>query len=153
MRSDDQEGLPDRRDYPVIMTKSGQKIPIRQLLMLDQDNLDLEYEIQSPWSMVIQDLCSSLSLKVERLERRIDSMEAKKFLHYRSALATGARPPSVEVVKSHVTIDPEVEALYEELFTVKKEYESVAALKLAFACRKDMLISLGAEIRLGRKGS
>lgn len=145
--------MPFRKDYPTVLTKSGRKVPVRDLLALDQSRLELEYEIQSPWSAVIQDICTSLQIKVDRLERRIDSLEAKKFLHYRASLQVGPRPPSNEVVKANVAVDADVEALYEEFFAAREDYEAAAAVRLAFTTRKDMLINLGAEVRLSRKGS
>lgn len=145
--------LPLLKDYPEVFTIGGDLIPVQDLLVLDPENLSVDYEIHAPWASVINDLCSHAKIKIEKLERKIEVQEAKAFLRLRDSLAFQGKRPSVDVIKAHVKVDEEVNDLYSKLFKLKQEYEQILALRLAMSDRKEMLISLGAEIRLGRKGS
>lgn len=153
MNSDeDSQPFPTKRELPVLKTRTGRVVPIKELLRLDQQNLADDYELQAPWSAVIQDICGSFKVQLERQERAVKRTEARKFLSYRDSGA-GGKAPSVDVVKALVASDPEVEEEFQKLFELQEQYEAAMAVNMAMQARKDMLVNLGADVRLSRRGS
>lgn len=143
--------LPAPGMIPKIVTSDGTKIPLSKLLRIDPDGLVQEYELQAPWVAVIQFEYGKVELAVERKERQIKEVEAATLTRTRDRMRLGTKVPNEATLKAAVVSNEEVKELYQELFSLKDTLNALNAARLAFSVRKDMLVSLGAEVRLDRK--
>jgi hypothetical protein len=143
--------LPDPALIPKLTTESGRKIPLNALLRIDPENLIQEYELQSPWTAVLQYEYGLVELNIEKKEREIKEVEAEVFLKTRERLRLGGKAPNEATIKANVVIDERIKDLYKQLFFLKEQANALSAARNAFLTRKDMLISLGAEVRLDKK--
>jgi hypothetical protein len=145
------EYLPHPSLIPKLKTSGGDRIPLSALLRIDPENLIHEYELQSPWMAVLQHEYGLVELQIERKEREIKEAEAEAFLRVREQLRLGGRVPNEATIKANVTVDERVKSLYQDLFSLREQEVVISAARLAFNARKEMLISLGAEVRLDKK--
>ena len=143
--------LPHQSLIPRLKTSNGDKIPLSALLRIDPEDLIREYELQAPWMAVIQYEYGLIELRIERKEREIKEVEAAVFLRTRDRLRLGNKIPNEATIKANVVVDDAIKALYVELFQLKEQVVALTAARTAFLARKDMLISLGAEVRLDKK--
>ena len=137
---------------PKVTTEDGKEIPLKALLTIDPDDLVSEYELQSPWMAVLQYEFGKIELRIERKEREIKEVEAEVFISVRDRLRLGGKAPNEATIKANVVVDEQIKKLYAELFALKEKAVALSAARLAFLARKEMLISLGAEVRMDRKG-
>jgi hypothetical protein len=144
--------LPNHTLIPKLATASGVKIPLNALLRIDPENLIQEYELQAPWMAVLQYEYGLVELDIERKEREIKEAEATVFLKTRERLRLGGKAPNEATIKANVIIDDHIKDLYSQLFSLKEQANVLSAARSSFLTRKDMLISLGAEVRLDKKG-
>lgn len=147
----DKDYLPSPSLIPKLTTASGNKIPLNALLRIDPENLVQEYELQSPWMAVLQYEYGLVELRIEKKEREIKEAEAEVFLRTRERLRLGGKAPNEATIKANVVVDERIKELYEQLFSLKEQANVLGAARNAFLTRKDMLISLGAEVRLDKK--
>lgn len=143
--------LPHPSLVPKLKTSNGDKIPLNALLKIDPDDLVREYELQAPWMAVIQYEYGLVELRIEKKEREIKEMESAVFLRTRDRLRLGNKIPNEATIKANVVVDDTIKTLYAELFQLKEQAVALTAARTAFLARKDMLISLGAEVRLDKK--
>jgi hypothetical protein len=145
------EYLPHPSLIPKLTTSSGEKIPLGALLKIEPENLVQEYELQAPWMAVLQYEYGLIELKIERKEREIKEIEAEVFLSTRERLRLGGKAPNEATIKANMVTDDRVRALHRDLFFLKEQEVVLTAARMAFNARKEMLISLGAEVRLDKK--
>ncbi len=143
--------LPHPSLIPKLKTRNGDKIPLNALLTIDPENLVREYELQSPWMAVLQYEYGLVELSIERKEREIKEAESEVFLKTRDRLRLGNKIPNEATIKANVVVDERIKNLYQELFSLKEQANALSSARNAFLTRKDMLISLGAEVRLDKK--
>jgi hypothetical protein len=145
--------LPHSSLIPKLTTANGEKIPLGALLKIDPENLIQEYELQAPWMAVLQYEHGLIELKIDRKEREIKEAEAESFLKIRERLRLGGKVPNEATIKANMVVDERIKALYRDLFSLRDQEVALTAARVAFNARKEMLISLGAEVRLDKKGS
>ena len=142
--------LPSKSCLKDITLRDGTVVPLRSLIRINPDNLVPDYELQAPWMAVIALEYTTIELEIEIKERSIKEMEAAASLRARKNSA-GTKLTEA-TVRAKAVNDPEVREAYEELWELKREILPISAARTAFYARKEMLISLGAEVRLDRKG-
>jgi len=144
--------LPAPELLPILTAGNGSKIPVRDLLRIDPNNLVHEFQIHPNWQASIAWHTSLQEVAVSRLERDIDRMEAHLYIRERTRLtASGGRAPGVELVKAYVTVDPALVELQDRLFREREKLGAWKAAANAVYARRECLINMGAETRLDRK--
>lgn len=136
---------------PKLKTSDGRVIPLAALIRIEPENLIPEYELQAPWTAVLQYEYGILELLIEKKEREIKETESELFISVRDRLRLGTRAPNEATIKATVASDQQMKDLYQELFALKEKMIPLNAARVAFNVRKDMLVSLGAEVRLDKK--
>ena len=122
------------------------------LLKIDPENLLNEYEVQAGWESVVTYHHALARTRIAIAERNIKELEAELFLDFRSRLkGESSRLPSVDVLKAMVTDSKSVREAYQKLSELMLWESQLSALRLGFQCKRDMLINMGAELRIDKK--
>ncbi len=144
--------LPAEVLLPILTASNGSRIPVRDLLRIDPNNLVHEFQIHPNWQATIAWQTSLQEVKVARLDRDVERLEASLYIRERSRMtAEGKKTPGVELIKSYVTVDPALRDLQDRLFDEKEKLGAWKAAANAVYARRECLINMGAETRLDRK--
>jgi hypothetical protein len=143
--------FPNIEDLPQLRSPHGNVIPFAQLIAIDVNNLDAEFETHAAWQSAIGVAFAVAEADAGFLSRRVKRVRAQKFFEVRKALTpsgvTGARGPSLDMIDSKITLEPEVEELEEKLSEAEKKVAILNQALRAFISRKDLLVQLGASVR------
>lgn len=140
---------PPKRIYPVLDV-DGERLKVPTLLSIDPDDLDGEYQMLSSWSATISYQAMLCSVRVEKQERKIKELESEAYL---KLLSSAAKKPSEGSLKANVALSAVVKAAYTELYKLMEDQCAWEALKQGMAAKKDMIVNLGASLRLDKKSA
>lgn len=146
--------IPNRALMPVLVTESGDKVPICDLLLIDPTTLIQDLQIQPSWQAAVSYQCTLQEVRVSRLEREVDKTEAQLSIDHRNKIkaATG-KAPGVETVKSYVLSDPILTNVQNKLFEAREKLGAWKAAISALHARRECMINMGAEVRIDKKAT
>jgi len=84
---------------------------------------------------------------VEKWKYELEKYEAQTYTFIRSQKESRGERVTEKQLQSAIVLDPRFRQLRERLLKARLQYDHLAAIKEAFAQRKDMLMSLGANLR------
>lgn len=138
-------------DFPLLETESGHKIPVYDLLEIQPDKISSYLCEQAEWQAVILFSHGKWKLGVEQLKRRVEEIEAAVYIELHTKMA--GQKATVDLLKSFVIIDDRVKVARNKLREAQKVENAFESMRHAMQTRKDMLIQLGADVRLDKKQS
>jgi hypothetical protein len=145
-------GRPSVEDLPDVQTESGHEIPIMDLLHVDPDNLPNGMAEQADWQALIGYQHALAVLRREKLDRKLKELEATVSVRvFEEIEEEDGKRPTIAMIDNRVMTNSAVIGLKDKIEVAKLREKSLEVLRSAFQTRKDMLIQLGAEIRLDRK--
>lgn len=139
-------------DFPKLQTSNGGEIQFSELVQIDPDNVAKEFEMHTAWQATLGFAHAAASQVADAYERKLDIKKADLSFYLRKHMEKEAGiKPTVDAVASAIKMDEEVNAMEEELSTLRLREKNLEVAVKAFMTRKEMLISLGAELRADRK--
>lgn len=143
---------PSSKDLPELLTESGVKIPLQDLLEIEPDKVGLYLSNQAGWQAVIAYSHGKAKLATERLKKRVEEVEAETFISIWRA-HKGVKGVTMDVIKNLVVIDPNYEAARLRYLKAKETELAFETARNAMQVRCEMIIQLGADVRLEKKAS
>ncbi len=137
--------------YPTLTLGNGIKVPVKELLEIDGENLIPCYTNQSAWMGVIGFELASVTAMIDKLERDIKRMESRYTLEYRDILTNGKKAQPEWFVKAKIAASPDVQEKQDELAKFESHRAKVQAFRNALLGRGDMLVNMGADLRLSNR--
>lgn len=154
MNAEEKVTWPATQLLPVLRNDEGHKVPLSALLKIDPSDMISELRVQAAWQAVISYQTTRQEVKVSRLKREVDKIEAGLFIEYRAGVAAKTtRAPGVELIKSYVAVDPRLTSAQDKLFAAEEELGAWKAAISAMHARRECLINMGADLRIDKKGS
>lgn len=142
---------PHKEDLPLLETESGHKIPVYDILEIQPDKISSYLCEQAEWQGTIQFAHGKWKLVVEQLKRRVDEVEATVYVELHTKFA--GQKATVELLKNLVILDDRVKVAKNKLRDAQQSENAFESMRHAMQTRKDMLIQLGADVRLDKKQS
>jgi len=140
---------PDKKDLPYIVTESGSEIPVYDLLDINTDHPEFYLRDQTDWQALISSQHGIAKLRVEHLENKLEETKAEVFVEV--SKASKGLKVTVDYIKSLVIIDDRVKKIKAKIELAREKESALESMRWAMQTRKDMLIQLGADVRLERK--
>jgi len=120
---------------------------VEEELKIDPNDIDQEFQDQSGKFAWWATLASLAEYNYLRKRQARKEKEADQYVQLRRlAEATGKRVTEKQL-EAQLTLDPEVKALVLQELEAQKQFSILSAITQAFRQRKDMLVSLGSNLR------
>lgn len=144
-------GYPPASKRFVLESSDGYKVNVNKLLRVDENNIQEAYTTQAAWSHFFLREASEAKLLVERQRRHIAELKGKTYLEYKHEAADSNLKPPVSQLEAAVESDTRVADAHKKLHRLQKNALQWEAVQYAWRDRLQMLIQLGAELRLEKK--
>lgn len=140
---------PKKEDLPHLTTEAGNGIPVYDILDINTDHPEYYLRDQTDWQALVSYQHGLAKLRVEHAERNLEETKAEVFIGICNS--NKGTKMTVDYIKSLVTIDDRVKKAKNKIEVAKERESALESMRWAMQTRKEMLIQLGADVRLERK--
>jgi len=120
-------------------------------LKIDVNNIDQEFQDQPgkfAWWATLESLAEYNYLQKKRIRKE---KEAEQYMKLRKLYETSGKRVTEKQLEAQIALDPEVKACVLQEIEAQKQFSILSAITQAFRQRKDMLVSLGSNLRTEMK--
>jgi hypothetical protein len=139
--------LPDDVDLSLgsLKTVNKKPIPTAQLLKINRNDLQSEFESYAAWLAVVSLKVEYLEIQLSTAQRDLEKVEASAYLRSR---ARGVLKKTEKTLEAEIVVEPDVDAAFNKVQHCKQVLAGYKALRGALYSKRDMLqmISKGQRI-------
>lgn len=150
MRLEELEGLVVVLQDPTNIDKVS-KINITDLTKIDEDHLVIEYDLVSRMYAVIAMLAGYAQNKEARAKFLLEAEQAQLDTKVRYELKSSTEKVTESMIATKVRSSKEYQRRYSDWLEARKQHIILSKLESALQLKKDLLISLAADIRASNR--
>ena len=138
--------IPDADHYPKIKLGST-KVDLRDLLIIDPENLVHDYQTIHHWIAVFSHQIGILTISISNAKKDLMRLNARLGISLRSSMT---KKMTEKTVESHITLDESYIAAQANIDALEFRKHSLQVALTACENKRDMVINMGAELRKRR---
>jgi len=150
LRLEELEGLVVVLQDPTNIDKVS-KINITDLTKIDEDHLVIEYDLVSRMYAVIAMLAGYAQNKEARAKFLLEAEQAQLDTKVRYELKSSTEKVTESMIATKVRSSKEYQRRYSDWLEARKQHIILSKLESALQLKKDLLISLAADIRASNR--
>lgn len=140
-------GRPLAEDLPELVTETGNKVEVLDLLRVSPDHADAYLCEAADWQALVGHQHGLAKMRVGRLTDKLREVEAAVFIE----VFNSKEKITMELVRHYVTVDERVKIARKKLQVAQERETALESLKWAMQTRIQMLIQLNADMRAEKK--